>query len=108
MNSDDWLIDASMSNKILSAILMISPYINGKKNIQLFGNTVSKPFVQMTIEMILQFSSNEKRNEIVQQGNKYQIGCFNYELNSRDYLIETELQPLLATFIPANLKAWYE
>ena len=41
LNSDDWLIDASMSSQILSAILMISPYINGKKNIQLFGNTVS-------------------------------------------------------------------
>ena len=44
----------------------------------------------MTIEMMLQFSSNEKRNEIVQQGNKYQIGCFNYELNSRDYFVEPD------------------
>ena len=90
LNSHDWVIDASMSSQILSAILMIAPYINGKKYIQLTGTTVSRPFVEMTIEMMSQFAPVESRNEIKQQRNKYLIGCFDYELNDGTYFIEPD------------------
>lgn len=45
------LLDASMSSQFLSGILMIAPFLNGLK-IRLKGNVISKPYVEMTLEMM--------------------------------------------------------
>ena len=44
----------------------------------------------MTIEMMSQFAPVESRNEIIQQRNKYLIGCFDYELNDGTYFVEPD------------------
>lgn len=52
-------VDASASSQILSALLQIAPVIARKNNIpfsvELLGETVSHPFVKMTLFMIEQF-----------------------------------------------------
>ncbi|WP_309386185.1 3-phosphoshikimate 1-carboxyvinyltransferase [Cerasicoccus frondis] len=48
-------VDASASSQILSALLMIAPLANGPLKITLSGETVSHPFIGMTLAMIEQF-----------------------------------------------------
>ncbi len=47
--------DASASSQILSALLMTAPLAAGPCTIELAGETVSKPFVAMTLAMMAQF-----------------------------------------------------
>lgn len=49
------LIDATASSQILSAFLMVSARANGDSVVELNGDTVSKPFVAMTLKMMEQF-----------------------------------------------------
>ena len=49
-----WETDASQSSQILSALLMAAPHAQGSVTIRLLGETVSKPFVDMTLEMMWQ------------------------------------------------------
>ena len=79
LNLENWDIDASLSSQILSAILLISPCILGETRIQLKKDTVSKPFVKMTIEMMRQFSTESEFN-VVEDNNSYLIGNFKYKL----------------------------
>jgi len=48
-------IDASASSQLLSALLMVAPFAKQKMSVSLKGETVSKPFVQMTLDMMKQF-----------------------------------------------------
>ena len=49
------LVDASESSQILSAILMAAPMAKTDTIVRLKGDTVSKPFVDMTIAMMRKF-----------------------------------------------------
>lgn len=89
LNTENWEIDASLSSQILSAILIISPYIPGETRIQLMKDTVSKPFVKMTIEMMSQFSENSEFR-VVEDNNIFQIGHFKYKLKGGLYAIEPD------------------
>lgn len=89
LNSTDWIIDASLSSQILSAILLIAPCISGNKSIELVGKTVSKPFVEMTLNMMKQFSS--KSGSLISSNNSsYTIGNFSYNFGSSTYQIEPD------------------
>ena len=49
-------LDASESSQLLSALLMIAPQASTPLTVQLRGETVSRPFVQMTEQMVRQFA----------------------------------------------------
>jgi len=51
----DVLVDASASSQLLSALLMVSPFCPKPTKIILKGETVSKPFVAMTVKLMEQF-----------------------------------------------------
>ena len=55
LNGGDILIDAGESSQMLSGLLMASVSATSPMNVKLSGGTVSKPFVNMTIEMMKQF-----------------------------------------------------
>lgn len=60
-------LDASISSQFASALLMVAPMLNGL-TMQLAGALVSKPYVDMTIEMMQEWKINvsqKKENEIV-------------------------------------------
>lgn len=52
------LLDASESSQLLSALLMVAPFARTRLNVQLKGETVSRPFVQMTHRMVEQFAAD--------------------------------------------------
>jgi 3-phosphoshikimate 1-carboxyvinyltransferase len=49
-------LDASESSQLLSALLMVAPHAQRHLSVQLKGETVSRPFVEMTNRMIVQFA----------------------------------------------------
>ncbi|MEM8549611.1 MAG: 3-phosphoshikimate 1-carboxyvinyltransferase [Verrucomicrobiota bacterium] len=69
-------VDASASSQILSALLMTAPLAAGETVVQLAGETVSKPFVAMTLAMMAQFglapeSTNGGRYAFQAEGSYY-------------------------------------
>ncbi len=55
VHAGEWLVDAGESSQILSAMIIIAPLAEGSVTVALKGETVSKPFVQMTLNMCTQF-----------------------------------------------------
>ena len=55
LNSQHLKVDASQSSQILSALLIIAPFAPAGLHIELIGDTVSRPFVEMTLSMMKQF-----------------------------------------------------
>jgi len=50
-------LDASESSQLLSALLMVAPHARSPLTVQLKGETVSRPFVEMTNRMVAQFAA---------------------------------------------------
>lgn len=55
--ADVWEVDASKSSQILSALLMAAPLAGKVIRVRLLGDTVSWPFVQMTLRMMGDFGA---------------------------------------------------
>ena len=55
LKGGEWIVDAATSSQILSAMLMVAPLADGDVTVVLDGETVSKPFVRMTMETCNQF-----------------------------------------------------
>ena len=90
LDSGDWIIDASTSSQILSAILIIAPYIKGNKTIQLMGDTVSKPFVKMTMDMMSHFAENNEFTRTFEDKGQCTLGNFTYRLKNDVYEVEPD------------------
>ncbi|RUO22326.1 3-phosphoshikimate 1-carboxyvinyltransferase [Aliidiomarina iranensis] len=57
-------VDGSMSSQYVSALLMLLPLLAGDTRLQLVGNVVSKPYIDLTIAMMRSFSARvEQVNE---------------------------------------------
>lgn len=55
LKGDKITIDASVSSQYLSALLMVAPYFSNGLEIRLDGGLVSKPYVDMTIQLMKYF-----------------------------------------------------
>ena len=55
LKGGEWVVDATASSQILSAMLMVAPLADGDVTVILDGETVSKPFVLMTMKICNQF-----------------------------------------------------
>ena len=79
-------VDASASSQILSALMLIAPVAgtqNGTGTFDVFlkGETVSRPFVEMTARMIVQFGGAvETRGNSFTCGGAYGNGNFDYAI----------------------------
>lgn len=49
------IVDAAASSQILSALLMVAPFASAPLTLELKGETVSQPFIGMTLAMMAQF-----------------------------------------------------
>ncbi|MDA8991398.1 3-phosphoshikimate 1-carboxyvinyltransferase [Opitutales bacterium] len=54
-----WEVDASKSSQMLSALMMIAPLLGESHKIRFPQGTVSKPFLQITSQMIKDFTGDE-------------------------------------------------
>ena len=59
IQTSHWEIDASKSSQMLSALMMIAPLSGESRKITFPQGTVSKPFVDITSQMIKKFSGDE-------------------------------------------------
>lgn len=79
-------VDASASSQILSALMQIAPVAGTQNGTGLFdvflkGETVSRPFVEMTARMIAQFGGGiEARGNAFTCGGAYGAGDFDYAI----------------------------
>ena len=79
-------VDASASSQILSALMQIAPVAGAQNGAGLFdvflkGETVSRPFVEMTARMITQFGGGiEARGNAFTCGGAYGSGDFDYAI----------------------------
>ncbi len=55
-------LDASQSSQMLSALLMVSGFAESPMRVKLTGETVSRPFVDMTMEMLRQFGFSTRED----------------------------------------------
>ena len=68
-------IDGSISSQFLSAVLMAAPLLNGTLTVTVKGDLVSKPYVDLTIDIIKQFgvlvTNNNYASFVVEHGQQY-------------------------------------
>jgi len=79
-------VDASASSQMLSALLMVAPLLDDLSTIEMTGDTVSRPFVEMTLQMMQSFGGyvTEERDTFT-IGNKTP-----YHLSSPEYVVEPD------------------
>lgn len=69
-------IDGSISSQFLSALLMAAPLLNKTITVNVVGELVSKPYVDLTIDIIgkfgVQVTNNDYQSFVVEQGQSYQ------------------------------------
>lgn len=69
-------IDGSISSQFLSALLMAAPLLGKTLTINIVGELVSKPYVDLTIDIIEKFGvqviNNDYQSFVVEQGQAYQ------------------------------------
>lgn len=86
LEGGSWKVDASESSQILSALMMVAPCCDEKVTIELIGDTVSKPFVKMTADMMKQFGCT-----ISSRDSMYDIPrSSSYSLDRDAYVIEPD------------------
>ncbi|MEW6991755.1 3-phosphoshikimate 1-carboxyvinyltransferase [Colwelliaceae bacterium 6441] len=56
-------IDGSISSQFLTAILMITPLLVTDTNIQIVGELVSKPYIDITLDIMARFGVNVQNND---------------------------------------------
>ncbi len=79
-------VDAAASSQILSALLMTAPLAVKNTRLQLTGDTVSRPFIEMTVGMMRQFGY-----QISSHGNRFAIGAEQSPVLSESrYVIEPD------------------
>ncbi|MCB0396791.1 MAG: 3-phosphoshikimate 1-carboxyvinyltransferase [Flavobacteriales bacterium] len=74
-------LDGSVSSQFISALLMIGPSIEGGLTISFKGKLISRPYVNMTMNMMRYFGAHVEwsGDDILVKEGKYQPGSFHVE-----------------------------
>lgn len=75
-------VDGSISSQFLSALLMVAPYAATPVTLRVAGELQSKPFIDMTIDMMAEFGVNVERDGY----GRFIVAPSRYR--ARDYLVE--------------------
>ncbi len=83
LNGDKVLLDGSVSSQYVSALLMIAPKLKHGLHIKFEGEIISKPYIDMTINMMQYFGVNVKWNNdsIIVSSGKYK---------AKDFIVEAD------------------
>lgn len=75
LSGDTVSIDGSISSQFLTAILMIAPLLKTKTTIQIEGELVSRPYIDITLNIMARFGvhvqNNDYKSFIVEGGQSY-------------------------------------
>lgn len=75
LNSDKVTIDGSLSSQFVSAMLLIAPYFKNGLSINIAGEQVSKPYVEMTLDMM-----KHAGIKVLEMPDKYHVSNGKYSL----------------------------
>ncbi len=74
------IMSGALSSQYLSAILMVAPYADNDVKIEITGEPTSKPYIDMTIDVLKEFGINavnsNYRKFAVKSGQKYTAGKY--------------------------------
>jgi len=88
LRSGVWQVNAEASSQMLSALLMVASLADGPVRVQQLGDTVSKPFVEMTTRMIAAFRRDAQPPDEAPDGYEFKAG--HYRLSSETYEVEPD------------------
>ncbi|MDP8051391.1 3-phosphoshikimate 1-carboxyvinyltransferase [Pasteurella atlantica] len=77
-------IDGSISSQFLTALLMISPLVEGNLEIEIIGDLVSKPYIDITLAMMKYFGVTVQNDNY----QKFHIKGNQHYVSPRQYLVE--------------------
>src|SRR5690606_4951965 len=56
-------IDGSISSQFLTAVLMVAPLLDGDSEIEIIGELVSKPYIDITLALMQRFGVNVQNQD---------------------------------------------
>ncbi len=77
-------IDGSISSQFLTALLMVAPLLEQDLDIEIIGNLVSKPYIDITIAMMKDFGVTVQNNNY----QKFNIKGNQHYISPKNYLVE--------------------
>jgi len=102
---NDWTVDASKSSQMLTALMMIAPLYGESKTIFSPNGTVSKPFLNITSEMIKEFSGDDDYSCEIEE-DKIQIRA-QYK-RTTDFVYDVEPDATAASYFLNAYHKWLE
>lgn len=82
-------IDATQSSQVLSAILMIAPFLEEGVSLSFEGGTVSVPFVNITLSMMKAFSGSKDFTSSV-SSDSVKVNCAGYRKDDFSFAVEPD------------------
>lgn len=85
LNGGEVEIDGSVSSQFITALLLIAPTLENGLTLKIKNESVSKPYIKMTIEVMNQFGVN-----VQQTDNVIKVPCTMYKKDGLDYYVESD------------------
>ena len=78
-------INGNVSSQFITALLLVAPYFTNGLELTIVGELVSKPYVNMTIELMKEFGAS-----VIWQDNKIYVRPVPYTYTKKDFLVESD------------------
>jgi 3-phosphoshikimate 1-carboxyvinyltransferase len=78
-------IKGHVSSQFISALVLVAPYFEQGLQLQIEGNMVSKPYINMTVEMMKEFGA-----ELTWQANTIRVNPVPYRYGQKKYSVESD------------------
>jgi len=85
LNGGSVEISGSVSSQFITALLLVAPYFANGLSLTITGDLVSKPYVNMTIELMKEFGAS-----VIWQENKIEVKPVPYTYTKKEFLVESD------------------
>jgi len=85
LNGGSVEISGSVSSQFITALLLVAPYFTNGLDLTITSDLVSKPYVNMTIELMKEFGAS-----VIWQDNKISVRPVPYTYTKKEFLVESD------------------
>lgn len=78
-------ISGSVSSQFITALLLVAPYFTNGLELNIIGDLVSKPYVNMTIELMKEFGAS-----VIWKDHKISVHSVHYTYTKKEFLVESD------------------
>lgn len=78
-------ISGGVSSQFITALLLVAPYFTNGLDLTITSDLVSKPYVNMTIELMKEFGAS-----VIWQNNKISVRPVPYTYSKKEFLVESD------------------